>query len=69
MEFSATPVGLLVSSCMAGSDPPPVRRGASLTAVMLMVDVTTAERALPSLTCQEMVRLAEVVVGLSDVEL
>ena len=34
-----------------------------------MVEVTGAERALPSLTCQEIVRLADVAVGLSEVEL
>ena len=46
-----------------------VATGASLTGVTLMVEVTAAERALPSLTCQEMVRLADVEVGVSDVEL
>ena len=69
MEFSAAPIELLVSSCMADREPPPVRRGASLTAVTLMVEVPASERELPSLACQEMVRFAEAVVGLSDVEL
>ena len=34
-----------------------------------MAEVTRAERELPSLTCQEIVRLADVTVGLSEVEL
>ena len=46
-----------------------VATGASFTGVTLMVEVTAAERALSSLTCQEMVRLADVEVGVSDVEL
>ena len=49
--------------------------GASLTGVMLIVLVTTAELAAPapselaSVTCQSMVRLALVAVGSSEVEL
>ena len=34
-----------------------------------MVEVTGPEKVLPSLTCQEKVRLADVEAGLSDVEL
>ena len=43
--------------------------GASFKAVIAMVEVTGAERELPSLTCHEMVRLEDVAVGLSEVEL
>ena len=47
------------------------RTGASLTAVILIADVTGAERlfeALPSFTCHVIVRDVEIAVGLSLVD-
>ena len=63
---SSASMALAPSFSVKASVPPaPVRTGASLTEVRLMVEVTAEELSVPSLICQEIVRL--LVLGFSDV--
>lgn len=59
-----SPPGEVVSSVTELSVGEPSATGASLTAVMVTVELTTSESLSPSLTIQEIVRL--VVSGLSE---
>ena len=62
---TVAPAGVMLSSELVGRGGLPLATGASFTAVTVMVEVTAEELVSPSLTTQEMVRLA--VLGLSDV--